>query len=1474
MQPVNASQVDNLTYGGFKDVGITLEANYFNYNNQVWEPILENFTLVLNSYNEYPDKNKPGALPVGRTSVTFGDRNPNINLSTELQMLLTSVTGKLGKPLEPRTSKQLLVRSITSLVKNTVGGNTLPPLSEYDELAVLDKQKIFNFINNVAEKNRVMESRNLNWSTDHTVIYGYDEPVKPGHHTSMLGQPLLTQENFADKASLRHKNPLNFRFNDEAALGNGMASSIAISRQSIVGGGKVKRPNKNPLHSVYNVPKIEYLDPRDVELLRTQNEQSKQIIEDNYFREIPFRVENMTGKDVVFAISFYNIPKASYVKNLESRDIEYPYTLENTLLHSGFIDAKSKHVTYKVYIVDENTNQTVLLHTGSNIHTVEKLKIPYRGNLPDQDEDAPPLSDLRYIVLDKGPLIMKKNLLVRSPVNIQNNCTANLRVMFWRNEVPCYNMQIAPGFILPCPVDLLDAKITLDVANVPAKNDLKLWCAEAFELTTKPRHTLLNDLHCLHLHTVKDADDEDLRKLHVSPVLIIRNLFLADVSVRVFRNSLDREYFDRFVVTSESGMHEVFSPIEDEIIFAFKTGIYKSEKIHIKLDEVLKSEKTGSCWMHHLQKRKFTLNYAINFMNGSYVLAIYCEHLIYDELFKPVLLYQRGEKFEDNLIDVTKLGVQPPGEGTNEQSLFKLNTSITHKSDSNKSKVFMLPFPKDPLWVSDSTNPYEISNVLTAVMGSSTHSIYAKDTKNNSLQQFDIVATNSVKKICNDPMIVINLTHIRHKYLLDNQCGHAIQVRQLQFGTGLEQTIEHGVITPLGFSPNDANQLERLVNIGIPGFEWSDSVDIAKSNLAHLMIKNIGEGKALQKVHNFSVENYISMVLQMTMKNNSHLITLKRESKMGSFKICNNLPDMVIFVSQDPKKLSRNVAELALTPNTWAYYSWPKPFTKPKDMFIRAYMERTQQTSDMMQINYTEGHASHDFFNMRIYHDSEFAGVSQNLTFAYILDKKADQTLNSSMEVNVPFLGLSIVGGRKQNRRELMFLSLTGVEMKKKNYNRHSVTKFKLRYLNIDNNSEYLASYPILFGPRFTKDDMIRNDWHHVDLYMKQMNNLDKNTPEGLSVINKLDLKLTDAVLKIEESFIHTALVAYEDNQKQQSEMDTYMKQGILSRLKTNPEKTQDFRHELVEFTKDNYKHYNRKELTPATRFVNEAVISPHALWFSFKQEADDGKRALSKYSKYLKSVGFDYIFSLEDVGLEFESAQFQNDIYSVETMQKAVVQQYTNNGIQSAVASVLDLNILGNPRKFVREVKKGITDMANKPEERLQKNKPIGKGVASGAQSFAKHTTVGVLNSLSTMTGTLANITSKMTLDKEYLRQRKLIQTQNANRAMGEMNVGLQKVGHSFGDSVSGVFKRPVEMAEDQGVIGAIKGSFIGLGGLIIKPITGILDFASSGTKTLSNVVNPDALMEPTQRVRNPRAFYGESSFIKYDLFLLQDIQ
>ena len=63
----------------------------------------------------------------------------------------------------------------------------------------------------------------------------------------------------------------------------------------------------------------------------------------------------------------------------------------------------------------------------------------------------------------------------------------------------------------------------------------------------------------------------------------------------------------------------------------------------------------------------------------------------------------------------------------------------------------------------------------------------------------------------------------------------------------------------------------------------------------------------------------------------------------------------------------------------------------------------------------------------------------------------------------------------------------------------------------------------------------------------------------------------------------------------------------------------------------------------------------------------------------------------------------------------------------------------------------------------------------------------------------------------------------------------GLQKGGkaliYGIKEGVKGVFVDPYEYAKKQGALGFVKGTAKGLAGLVIKPTTGIIDFASKTT-------------------------------------------
>ncbi len=68
----------------------------------------------------------------------------------------------------------------------------------------------------------------------------------------------------------------------------------------------------------------------------------------------------------------------------------------------------------------------------------------------------------------------------------------------------------------------------------------------------------------------------------------------------------------------------------------------------------------------------------------------------------------------------------------------------------------------------------------------------------------------------------------------------------------------------------------------------------------------------------------------------------------------------------------------------------------------------------------------------------------------------------------------------------------------------------------------------------------------------------------------------------------------------------------------------------------------------------------------------------------------------------------------------------------------------------------------------------------------------------------------------------------------------GLQKGGkavlHGFKEGITGLFTQPYENARKEGLLGLVKGAGKGLAGLVIKPVTGVIDFASKTTEGIKN--------------------------------------
>lgn len=74
----------------------------------------------------------------------------------------------------------------------------------------------------------------------------------------------------------------------------------------------------------------------------------------------------------------------------------------------------------------------------------------------------------------------------------------------------------------------------------------------------------------------------------------------------------------------------------------------------------------------------------------------------------------------------------------------------------------------------------------------------------------------------------------------------------------------------------------------------------------------------------------------------------------------------------------------------------------------------------------------------------------------------------------------------------------------------------------------------------------------------------------------------------------------------------------------------------------------------------------------------------------------------------------------------------------------------------------------------------------------------------------------------------------------------------------------QPLRGARQEGFVGFLKGLAKGIVGVVVKPITGVLDFASHTTEGLKNTVTYFDDKANEQKIRTPRPFYGQEKFFK----------
>ncbi|KAJ8307900.1 hypothetical protein KUTeg_014547 [Tegillarca granosa] len=101
-----------------------------------------------------------------------------------------------------------------------------------------------------------------------------------------------------------------------------------------------------------------------------------------------------------------------------------------------------------------------------------------------------------------------------------------------------------------------------------------------------------------------------------------------------------------------------------------------------------------------------------------------------------------------------------------------------------------------------------------------------------------------------------------------------------------------------------------------------------------------------------------------------------------------------------------------------------------------------------------------------------------------------------------------------------------------------------------------------------------------------------------------------------------------------------------------------------------------------------------------------------------------------------------------------------------------------------------------------------------------------------------------------------------NQSQLVGEM--GRHYAGQGVFDGVTGIVRKPVEGAKKEGVEGFFKGVGKGLVGVVTRPTSGVIDFASSSFEGIRRIAE---MSDEVRRLRPPRRFHADHVIRPYNL-------
>ena len=527
-----------------------------------------------------------------------------------------------------------------------------------------------------------------------------------------------------------------------------------------------------------------------------------------------------------------------------------------------------------------------------------------------------------------------------------------------------------------------------------------------------------------------------------------------------------------------------------------------------------------------------------------------------------------------------------------------------------------------------------------------------------------------------------------------------------------------------------------------------------------------------------------------------------------------------------------------------------------------------------------------------------------------ILAKNSSLLNKTKYEFKIKKLGISIIGdnkhliknsslNKKYERNEICYMTLQEISIEYKKEQTDDSNDFndfiiKIKDIEIDNELSYITNYPIIWLPvhSYRRKDLKKklnneindneNNFKDEPFFVCSVK-MNKRKGEKITRINYFKYEIKPFDLNIESSIFLSFFNLLNNLSNGMSTSITYINPLFQENkfLEKNNIKIINFYYE-PSFLREKIPELEGEEENKNIIFINELIASSLEFNLTFiAQIKDQMFEKILQPNVFLRSL-LNILNKTENVPFELKGGITLNLIGNLKEIFFNLLEIYKQQILIQFVNLFGGMEILGNPINLLNNIGKGFQDLLTKPGEGLMQGPIEGvKGLADGATSLVKHTVNGTFNSTSKIASGISQGILFLTQDDDYINEREQKKiTEKPKDIMEGIGYGLSSVVGGVFYGLSDIILKPIQETKKEGIVnGLTKGVLKGLGGAIIKPISGVFDFVSKTTEGIKNGVNDDRIIN---RIREPRVFYGIFKVIKeyrykdayLKKFLYNDIQ